>query len=241
MDIHARQVAVEGAHGWLLPPTSLRIGDGQLALVGCGNIDPTAFALVFAGRMEPTHGAVLLDGAGNPVALRERVAVVDAPEVSEPEPVLPLSAVVAEELALAGAAADRESVAAWLDDVGVSGYAQTRFELVPPEVRTELLTDLAAIRRGVDVLVLVTPDRHGGNPDDWWTVAIRHARAGAAVVLLCADPATALFSVHSARLGQIEQPPAIQVAGSPGQHRSPNDQPTESFGGTLPSLAEDKR
>lgn len=241
MEIHARQIAVEGEHGWLLPPTSLRIGNGQLALVGCGNVDPTAFALTFSARMEPTTGAVLLDGVGNPVSLRERVAVIDAPGVTEPEPALPLSAVVAEELALADAACDSVSVAGWLDEVGASTYAQTRFELVPPELRTELLAQLAVLRRGVDVLVLVTPDRHGGNPDDWWTVAIRYARAGLAVVLLCADPATALFSVPSARLGQIEQPPAIQVAGAGEAERSRNGQHTEWFGGTLPSLAEDRR
>lgn len=236
MEIHARQIAVAGEHGWLLPPTSLRIGTGQLALVGCGNIDPTAFALTFSARMEPTSGAVLLNGAGDPFALRDRIAVVDAPDVTSPEPALPLSAVVAEELAYAGAAADRVAVGEWLDDAGAAQYAQTRFELVPPELRTDLLTELAAQRQGVDVLVLVAPDRHGGNPDDWWAVAVRHARQGTAVVLLCADPATALFSVPSARLGRLDQPPPVQVTGP---EQSANGQYTESLDGTLPNLAED--
>lgn len=260
MEIHARQVAVQDANGWLLPPTSLRLGDGQLALVCRADYDATAFALVFSGRMEPTTGAVLLDGSGNAPALREMVAVVDAPGVSEPEPALPLSAVVAEELALASAPDDRAAVDDWLQAHRVFEYGNHRFDTLPAALRTDLLVELAATRPGVRVLVLDTPDRHTGDPDGWWSCVIRQARHGIAVVALCADPVAHMLSVSAARLGQMEQPVPLRVvepSESPGwepptheppTHESPtHESPTHEFlgpkalSGTLPNPSEDTR
>ncbi|MGH3621585.1 MAG: hypothetical protein ACRDQ5_07320, partial [Sciscionella sp.] len=212
-------------------------------LVCRADCDATAFALVFSGRMEPTAGAVLLNGTGDAPTLRELVAVVDAPGVSEPEPTLPLSAVVAEELALASAPADRAAVDDWLQAHGVFEFGDHRFENIPAAARTDLLVELATARPGVQVLMLDTPDRHTGDPDGWWSCAIRQARRGVAVVVLCADPVAHLLSVSAARLGQLEQPAPLRVvepdesAGwDPPRHESLDP---DVLTGTLPYPSED--
>ena len=47
--------------------------------------------------------------------LRRRVAVVDAPGITEPDDALPVQTVVGEELAIAGHKAGRKAVQEWLD------------------------------------------------------------------------------------------------------------------------------
>ncbi|MGH3438329.1 MAG: ABC transporter ATP-binding protein [Sciscionella sp.] len=231
MEIHARNIAVHGPHGQLLPATSLRVAEGQVALVKAGRQEATAFALAISGRLELTTGAVLLDGEADEQALRRLVAVIDSPEVSEPEAALPLSAVVAEEIAYTGGSADRNAVDEWLHKLGAERYATARFESVPPTLRVEILTALAAARPGVRALVLDRPDRHAeDDPSSWWPSAIRHAKRGLAVVVLCSPAIARLMGVPSATIGLLDQPDAIVLAPDP-----PADAASTQ---TLPTLAE---
>ncbi|GGM70972.1 ABC transporter ATP-binding protein [Longimycelium tulufanense] len=212
MEIQARRVGVNGAQGPLLPPTSLAARSGAVTLVsGEPGQGHTALALAVAGRMRPSSGTVLLDGAQAPERLRRRVAVVDAPGVSAPEDALDLAFVVREEMGLGGHRASRRRVATWLAERDAGEYAHRRFDSVPPELRLRLLVELAAIRRGVRGLVLDCPDRHGCDPELWWSLARAQAEQGMAVVVLCAPPTAALLDVPAARLGEHDQPPPVVV------------------------------
>ncbi|AHH95983.1 hypothetical protein GCM10010174_51090 [Kutzneria viridogrisea] len=213
MEIHAQSVGVDGAHGPLLHPTSLRVREGELALVaGEPGTGHTAFALAVSGRMRPSVGTVHLDGAANDPALRRAVALVDAPEVSAPEDALTLATVVGEELAMAGQPAGRKAVSDWLLAHDARQHQRTRFESVPAELRTGLLIELAAQRPGVRVLTLVLPDRHGAGPHTWWSAACRQAERGLGVVVLCSETSARLLDVPAARLGVQEQPPTLAFA-----------------------------
>ncbi|MEJ8281977.1 hypothetical protein [Pseudonocardia spirodelae] len=223
-------VAVDGTHGRLLAPTSLRAEPGSVLLVaGAPGSGHTALALALAGRMRPDGGGVTLDGDDDPRALRRAVAVVDTPGVSEPEPVLPLRTVVGEELAMAGRGTTPRAVAEWLTARGAQSWVRSRFEDVPAPVRIGLMTALAASRPGVRVLVLTAPDRHGGTPVTWWQVAAEHARAGFAVVVTCTEGSAALLGVPAVRLGGGHAGALPEPAG---RHARPED-PT----GPLPAVA----
>lgn len=203
MEILARGVSVDGPHGPLLRPTSLRIRTGELVLVaGQPGSGHTALALALAGQLRPDTGDVLLDGRPDRAGLRRRVAVVDAPQVTEPDDALKLSAVVAEELALAGAPAGRAAVGTWLAGRDAGQHAASRLRVVPADVRTRLLADLAAARPGVEVLVLDCPDRHTDDPAAWWDIAQTHAARGLAVVALSTGSAARHLDVTPASLGE---------------------------------------
>ncbi|WP_243727378.1 ATP-binding cassette domain-containing protein [Actinocrispum wychmicini] len=203
---------MDGPHGPLLRPTSLRVRGGELALVtgepGAGH---TSLALAMGGRIRPSHGAVTLDGRGDDAALRKHVALVDSPEVNEPEDGLQLRDAVAEELMHAGVRASRKRAEQWLMSQGAGGYARERVENVPADVRTRLLIELAAGRPEVWALMIDLPDRHTSNHTTWWPVARRQAERGLAVVVLCEPPAAQALPISPALLGSDDQPSPLTV------------------------------
>lgn len=203
MEVHVRRVGVTGPHGPLLEPTSLLVTPGDLVLVaGDPGAGHTALALVLSGRMRPGTGEVSPSAA----ELRRRVVPVDSPGVTEPEPVLPLAAVVAEELALNGAPGGRKAVADWLVERGADRYLDTRFEQVPAQVRCALLLELAAGRPGAEVLVLDSPDRYHPDPAAWLDLARAQVTGERSVVVLCTTASAALLDVPAARIGADNTP-----------------------------------
>lgn len=209
MRVQADRVSVTGPHGTLLAPTSLTVSSGELAIVhGAPGVGVTAFGLVLAGRLKPATGAVTIDG-GEP---RQVVAVVDSPGVSEPDGALPLQVVVGEELELAKRPAGKAAVRRWLAENDAAAFASTRFEHIEPVTRTRLLTALAASRKGVEVLVLDTPDRHTSDVDGWTRIAREHAERGLAVVVLTATTPVSALPEKPALLGRLEQPEPVRCA-----------------------------
>ncbi|MBK1788495.1 ABC transporter ATP-binding protein [Prauserella cavernicola] len=207
MQVLADRVSVEGPHGTLVPETSLRVASGELALLhGDPGTGLTAFGLALAGRLRPSTGTVTVDGAANAARLRELVAVVDSPGVSEPDEALPLRVVVGEELALAGLPANQAEVTRWLERHDSAAYARTRFENLTAETRTRLLTALAASRPGIGLLVLDRPDRHTSDVDSWSMLAHEHAERGLAVVVLTATVPVAALLRPPALVGALDQP-----------------------------------
>jgi ABC-type hemin transport system ATPase subunit len=210
VQVRADQVSVDGPHGTLLSPTSLSVESGQLAIVhGEPGVGITAFGLALAGRIKPTTGTVTLDdtmAAASAVKLRDLVAVVDAPGVSEPDDALPVRVVVGEELALAHRPASKDAVARWLAENDAATFANMRFESLTAQVRTRLLTALAASREGVQMLVLDTPDRHTSDVDSWSALAREHAGRGLAVVVLTATTPLTALAAPPARIGHQDQP-----------------------------------
>lgn len=173
------------AKGRALPETSLSFESGR-AVLACAETEqrPTVLGLLSSGRMRPASGTVEIDGRTDAASLRRRVALVDAPDVSDPDPNVLVAGVVAEELMFAGRRSDPLAARRWLDALGLGDLALTPISTVEPAVRVRILCELAALRPGVDGIVLVSPDRHGGEPSVWWRIAEEFAGRGLAVLVI---------------------------------------------------------
>ena len=186
--LRAVGVRVDARQLPLLEPTSLAVRSGERLLVaGEPGHGHTALALALGGRLKVDAGFVELDGSRSGHALRRAVALVDVPGVSEPDPVLPLGTVVAEELAMAGRPTRHGAVRDYLDRRGLGHLAGAPLEAVPPGPRLGVLAGIAARRPGVLAVVTTVPDRFGGDPADWWGTAGELAAAGFAVLVTCTD------------------------------------------------------
>ena len=168
-----------------LPETTTAYETGTATLVVAETEQrPTVLGLVASGRMKVDGGTVTIDGRADRGAIRRRVALVDAPIVSEPEPNVTVTGVVAEELMFAGRAPTPFAAARWLEQIGLESIASLPVGNVDPAARVRLLLELAALRTGVEGLVLVAPDRHGGEPLGWWRIAREFAERGYAVLVI---------------------------------------------------------
>lgn len=191
-------VSVEGRYRPMLTATDVELRTGEVrAVVGEPGHGHTALALALAGRLTPDSGTVTLDGAGDDRALQTAVALVDVSGVSEPDPVVPLGAIVGEELAMAGRRVRRATVAEWIDPLPRS----TRMEDVPPEERVSLMLRLAALRPAVSFLVLTLPERWGVQPWHWEPVAGELAESGYGVLVTTGDATALHVHVPQSRLG----------------------------------------
>lgn len=187
------------AKGAALPPTTLRYASGELTLVEAETEErPTVLGLIASGRMRPAAGEVRIDGTADAARLRRSVALVDAPAVSEPPAGVTLAGVASEELMFAGRWGSRRSVAAVLDELGAASDAGTRMADLAPATRVRLLTELALLRPGVAGLVVVSPDRHGGEPTAWHAHLAALADRGIAVLAVIGRPALAALEPWSA-------------------------------------------
>lgn len=195
----------KGRRDAALPPTSLAYASGRATLVVTETAQrPTVLGLIASGRMSPDAGTIALDGVSGrhaTAAVRRRVALVDAPDVSEPAPDIAVAGVVAEELMFAGRPSDPISARRWLDAQGMRAHSRLPIADLAPAERIRLLLELAASRPGVEALVLVSPDRHGGDPRQWWTLADEFAGRGLAVLVIAGEAsAAALAAPVPARL-----------------------------------------
>ncbi|HZX04812.1 hypothetical protein [Kribbella sp.] len=197
----------------MLLATSVSVEDHQVVLLtgypGAGHV---AAALGLSGRLKPDTGTVRFDGKADLALLRRRVAVVDAPGITEPDDALPVQTVVGEELAIAGRKAGRKAVLEWLNEHDAAEHADKRFEHLPVAVRTRLLTELTVARPDVQVVILTMPDRHGGDPHEWYELGRGLAAEGYGVVITCADASARLLDIKAARMGETDQPDPVQVA-----------------------------
>lgn len=168
-----------------LPATSTSFETGTATLVVAETEQrPTVLGLVASGRMKVDAGTVTIDGRADRGLIRRRVALVDAPIVSEPEPNVTVTGVVAEELMFAGHAPTPFAAARWLEGLGLDAIAGLPIGNVDPAARVRLLLELAALRTDVEGLVLVAPDRHGGEPAGWWRICREFAERGYAVLVI---------------------------------------------------------
>lgn len=179
-----------------LPPTSTSFETGTATLVVAETEQrPTVLGLVASGRMKIDSGSVTIDGRTDAGAIRRRVALVDAPVVSEPETNVTVTGVVAEELMFAGHAPTPFAAARWLEGLGLDAVAGLPIGNIEPAARIRLLLELAALRTGVEGLVLVAPDRHGGEPAGWWRIAREFAERGYAVLVIAGQASRTAIEV----------------------------------------------
>ena len=169
----------KGKKGHALPTTSLEIETGHARFVLAETeLRPTVLGLIATGRMRPDTGEVTIDGTRNDRDLRRRMALVDAPEVSDPHPGVTLAAVVGEELMFAGLPATPLHARRWLEQIGFAELATQPIGTIKPSVRVRVMAELAVLRDDVEGFVLVSPDRHGGRPEGWWRIAAEFAERG---------------------------------------------------------------
>ncbi|MFC7596796.1 hypothetical protein ACFQU3_15870 [Terrabacter sp. GCM10028922] len=198
----ARDVSVEGTHepfvsrvGFVAPP-------GDVTVVGVDpGVSQVALALAIGGRVDLLGGSISIGDSSHRSHLQLRTRLVDVPDVTAPEDSLPLRAVVAEELALAERPSSRKDVAIFLADRDLTALAARRWESLPPGLRTRLLLELGSWHPQVRVLVLAGPDRHGGDPYEWFEAARAVAEGGLTVIVLCSPAiATTLRPLASDRV-----------------------------------------
>ncbi len=226
----------KGHAGIPLPERSIVFETGRVTIAEAEVGDqPTVLALILSGRMRSDSGVVSLDGVDDPALIQERIALVDAPEVSEPAADLPLRTVVREELMYAGRSTSRAAVATTIADAGGSDYAAVRIADVPAAIRVRILAELAAFRRSVEGLVITAPDRHGGDPRDWLAVASDLASRDFAVLVVCGAPSaeivTPLLPLPTPEPDAVPtRNPTPEPADTPTRTRAAEQEATEEAG-----------
>lgn len=216
MRIELRGVA-KGKRDAALPPVTLSYESGTATLALTETQQrPTVLGLVASGRMKPDSGTVTLDTRADGKRMRASIALVDAPVVSEPAPDVSLAAVVAEELMFAGLPSHPFAVARRLEALGAAGLAKHATSELPAAERVRVLCELALLRSGVSGLVLVSPDRHGGDPTEWWGIAQEIAARGIAVLVIAGTAAASAIAADAFIRSQSEgdEPdPVVDIQG----------------------------
>lgn len=215
MVLIADNLAIAGRHLPLLEPTSLAVARGELLLV---QAEPqptrTALSLGLSARMLPTQGTV--SWSGNPATRSVRLisALVDSPEINEPEAHLKVRDLVAEDLALQpGPIWRRSGINSWMKKHRMDDLANEWLDAIEPIQRLTLLTHLALEDRDIELLVFDSPDRHGIAEDQWFRYLESVAtgrRAPAVVAVVQRIPED--WNGSTAYAGQVQQKLAAAVA-----------------------------
>jgi hypothetical protein len=182
-----------------LAASSLRFGEGAVLAFAETEQRPTVLGLIASGRMRPGAGRVTIGGHDDPATLRRLVALVDAPDVCDPAPNVPVAGIVAEELMFAGLPSTPLATRRWLEANGFADVARTPIADVQPSRRIRMLLELASLRVGVQGMVLVSPDRHGGDPEHWWDVVEDFAARGFGVLAIAGAASASVLSDRAAR------------------------------------------
>lgn len=165
----ANSLSFKGRHGQLVDETSLAVERGALLLVVAdAQLERTALALMLSGRMSPSSGTVHWSTAPGIKTLRTHSAIVDSPQVNEPEAHLKVRDVVSEDLSLIpGPFWRRPQSKKWLARHGFDHLAGDWIDTIDPQIRLDLLTRLALENHDTDCLVFDSPDRHGIDEPTW--------------------------------------------------------------------------
>lgn len=205
----------KGANDTVLPPTSIVFQTGAPTLAQAETEQrPTVLGLVASGRMRPDSGTVTVDGDVDYAAIRKSVALIDAPDVCEPANDVTVAGVTAEELMFAGRPSHPIAVMRELRALGLHEYARQSIGTMPPTARIRLLCELALMREGVSGLVITSPDRHGGDPNQWWGIA-RELAARDLAVLVIAGVASATAIAAASLVERIQTTDAAGPAAEP--------------------------
>jgi ABC-2 type transport system ATP-binding protein len=190
MIIALTDAAIGHGLGAAVPPVTLRIApDVPTAIAVETDERPLVMSMLLGGRIQPDHGTVTIDGRHDLDDLRRATALVDTPFVAEPPAGISLASVVAEEFSFAGLSTSRAAVNDFLGKHHIADYSRVAIRALPPTERVRLFSELALLRDGVEALIITSPERHGGNPEGWYSVLAEIAARGLGVAIVT-DAAT---------------------------------------------------
>ncbi len=125
-------------------------------------------ALMLSGRMKPKSGTVTWNGHTSMNRLRRVSAVVDSPNINEPEAHLRIRDIVSEDLSLIPSPPWRKpNPKKWMERHGFSDIAHEWTDAVESVRMTDMLTQLAAENPQTKLLVVDSPDRHQEDDEGW--------------------------------------------------------------------------
>ena len=186
MRITLDEAAIGTGLGAAVPPLTLTADAGVTVLAVETAERPLLVSMLLGGRLRADSGTIVTDSS--------RVALVDTPVVAEPVPGVSLMSVVTEEFSFAGRPASRGAVRAFLEEHELLGYAKVPVRALPPADRVRLFSELALLRDGVEALVVTSPERHGGNPADWFGTLTAIGERGITVIVVTDLPTAELLS-----------------------------------------------
>lgn len=182
----ADSVSVKGRHDLLVSPTSLQVTRGEVHLVVADpQISRTALALALSGRMKPSMGTVSWGHADSLKTLRQHTALLDSPEVNEPESHMKVRDLIAEDLALLpGPIWKKPRNKKWTALHGFDDVAKDWADSLDPARRLELQLLLAAEDSRIELIVLDSPDRHDMQDDVWLDLLLEFAGSNRAFAIV---------------------------------------------------------
>ena len=200
MRINLESVAIGEGLGASVPPLTVSIADGQVSVLAVETAErPMLVSLLLGGRIKPDSGRVTIDGRENLDELRKSTALVDTPVVAEPTAGLSLASIVAEEFSFAGMPSSRRAVRAFLKRHGIGEYGAVPVRALPPIRRTRMFSELALLRPGVSALIVTSPERHGGDPAEWYDSLAAIAERGVTIVIVTDAATRGLLLGYGAR------------------------------------------
>jgi len=200
MLITLEAAAIGEGLGASVPPLTATVADGEISVLAVETAErPMLVSLLLGGRIKPDSGRVTIDGRENLDELRKRSALVDTPVVAEPTAGLSLASIVAEEFSFAGKPSSRRAVHQYLHRQGIAEYGAVPIRALPPIRRTRMFSELALLRPGVNALIVTSPERHGGDPAEWYDSLAEIARRGVAIVIVTDAATRGLLLGYGAR------------------------------------------
>ncbi|CAN5146578.1 hypothetical protein BH11ACT2_BH11ACT2_07090 [soil metagenome] len=203
--------AIGSGLGAAVPPLTATIAPGAPAVLAVETDErPLLVSMLVGGRIRPASGSVLFDGTGDAHTPRHRTALVDTPFVAEPAPGVSLGIVVSEEFSFSRRSGGAKQVQRFLAEHGLADYARIEVRALPPAARVRIFSELALLRDGVDTLVITSPERHGGEPGEWFAYLSSVAERGITVVVVT----DALTRTTLLSLGAVDALAAVTSEGT---------------------------
>ena len=213
MRIALESAAIGDGLGASVPPLTLFVEDGEVSVLAVETAErPMLVSLLLGGRIKPDSGSVTVDGRDDLDELRKRSALVDTPVVAEPTAGLSLASIVAEEFSFAGRPSSRREVRHFLHRQGIAEYGPVPVRALPPTSRTRMFSELALLRPAVTALIVTSPERHGGDPAEWYDSLAEIAERGITIVIVTDAATRGLLLGYGARDALLPIPEPLEAA-----------------------------
>jgi hypothetical protein len=208
--IRLTNAAIGRGLGAPVPAMTIELAPGAPTVLAVETDErPLLVSMLLGGRLKPDSGSVTIDGSTSIDVLRKRTALVDTPVVAEPTAGAKLEVAVAEEFSFAGRSTSRRAVHRFLGEHSVDGnsvdghsladYADLPLRALPPTARVRLFSELALLRPDVSVLIITSPERHGGDPSEWFDSLAAIAERGTTVAIVTDTATRAILLTLGAR------------------------------------------